>query len=55
MRQPTLSRPLDAQGDAFWWGSRDILEFDAAFDGFRRIVCGSDRRHRGFAESKFAV
>ncbi len=49
------SRPLDAQGDAFWWGRRDILEFDAAFDGFRRVVCGSDRRHRGFVEGKFAV
>ena len=49
------SRPLEAQGDAFWWGRRDILELDASFDGFRRVVFGSDRRHRGFVEGRFAV
>jgi serine/threonine protein phosphatase 1 len=49
------ARPLAAQGDAFWWGRRDILALDAACDGFRRVVCGSDRSGRGFAESRFAV
>ena len=49
------SRPLAAQGDAFWWGRHDILELDGAFDGFRRVVRGSDRRHRGFIEGKYAV
>jgi serine/threonine protein phosphatase 1 len=49
------SRPLAAQGDAFWWGGYDILELAAPFDGFRRIVRGSDRRQRGLVERDFAV
>jgi hypothetical protein len=49
------SRPLAAQGDAFWWGHRDILDLDAPFDGFRRVVRGSDRQQQGFVEGKFAV
>jgi serine/threonine protein phosphatase 1 len=49
------SRPLAAQGDAFWWGRRDILDLDAPFDGFRRVVRGIDRKRRGIVESDFAV
>jgi serine/threonine protein phosphatase 1 len=49
------SRPLAAQGDAFWWGSGDILELAAPFDGFRRVVRGFDQRQRGFVEREFAV
>jgi serine/threonine protein phosphatase 1 len=49
------SRPFTAQGDAFWWGRRDILDLDAPFDGFCRVVRDSDPRHRGFVERKFAV
>jgi serine/threonine protein phosphatase 1 len=49
------SRPLDAQGDAFWWGERDILDLDKPFGGFRRVVCGFDRQRRGLVESEFAV
>ena len=49
------SRSLAAQGDAFWWGGGDILDLDAPFEGFRRVVRGSDRQHRGFAEGKFAL
>jgi serine/threonine protein phosphatase 1 len=49
------SRPLAAQGDAFWWGSGDILELAAPFDGFRRVVRGFDQRLRGFVEREFAV
>jgi serine/threonine protein phosphatase 1 len=48
-------RPLAAQGDAFWWGDRDILDFAAPFAGFRRIVRGFDRRQRGLVEREFAV
>ena len=33
-------RPLAAQGDAFWWGRDDILELDASFEGFRRVIRG---------------
>jgi serine/threonine protein phosphatase 1 len=49
------SHPLAMQGDAFWWGQRDILELTAPFDGFRRVVRGSDRQRRGFVASEFAV
>jgi len=49
------SRPLDAQGDAFWWGEHDILDLDKPFGGFRRVVCGFDRQRRGLMESEFAV
>jgi serine/threonine protein phosphatase 1 len=49
------SRPLEAQGDALWWGRRDILDLDAPYDGFRRVVRGIDRQQRGFVEGKFAV
>jgi hypothetical protein len=49
------ARPLAAQGDALWWGRRDILELETAFDGFRRVVRGSDPKGRGLIESRFAV
>jgi serine/threonine protein phosphatase 1 len=49
------SRPLAAQGDAFWWGDGDILALDAGFEGFRRVVRGVDRLKRGLIESEFAV
>jgi serine/threonine protein phosphatase 1 len=49
------SRPLTAQGDAFWWGNRDVLGLTTAFDGFRRIIVGNDRHRRGVLEGSFAV
>lgn len=49
------SRPLAAQGDVFWWGGRDILDLDAPFGGFRRVVRGFDRRQRGLVEREFAI
>jgi len=49
------SRPLAAQGDAFWWGRDDILELSAAYQGFRRVVRGFDRTQRGFVEREFSV
>ncbi len=49
------SRPLAAQGDAFWWGRDDILELTAPFDGFGRVVRGIDRQRRGLVEREFAV
>lgn len=48
-------KPLDLQGDAFWWGRTDILALTAPYAGFRRVVRGHDRRHAGFIESEFAV
>src|SRR5271168_2278330 len=49
------SRPLAAQGDAFWWGRNDILALSASFGGFRKVVRGIDREERGFVERDFAV
>jgi serine/threonine protein phosphatase 1 len=49
------SRPLAAQGDAFWWSERDILDLAAPFAGFRRVVRGFDRRQRGLVAREFAV
>jgi len=49
------SRPLAAQGDAFWWGRDDILELRSSFEGFRRIIRGIDREQRSFIERDFAV
>jgi serine/threonine protein phosphatase 1 len=49
------SRPLAAQGDAFWWGRDDILELSGPFEGFQRIVRGIDREQRSFIEQEFAV
>ena len=41
------SRPLAAQGDAFWWGNDDILDLNTSFAGFRRVIRGIDREQRG--------
>ena len=49
------SRPLSAQGDAFWWGHDDILALNTSFAGFRRVIRGIDREQRGFAERPFSV
>lgn len=49
------ARPLAGQGDAFWWGDRDILALTAPFAGFRRIIRGFERQPRGVVESEFAV
>jgi serine/threonine protein phosphatase 1 len=49
------SRPLAAQGDAFWWGREDILDLVAPFEGFRRVVRGIDRHRRGIVERGLAV
>lgn len=48
------SRPLDAQGDAFWWGGGRFLDA-GPFPGFRRVIRGYDRRHAGFVEAPHAV
>ncbi len=49
------SRRLEDQGDAFWWGGRDILALAAPFDGFGRVIRGFDRQMRGLVEREFAV
>jgi hypothetical protein len=48
-------RNLAVQGDAFWWSPVDILELDAPFAPFVRVVRGFDRDRRGVVEGRFAV
>ncbi len=48
-------KPLDLQRDALWWGGANILELEAPYGGFRRVVRGYDRRHAGLVESPYAV
>ena len=40
-------RPLEAQGDVFWWGARAFDRIETPFAGFRLVVRGFDGRHRG--------
>jgi serine/threonine protein phosphatase 1 len=43
------TRPLAAQSDSFWWGSRGFSVIDRPHEGFRRIVRGYDPSHSGLA------
>lgn len=45
-------KPLDAQGDAFWWGTYDFRELDHPFQGFERVVRGYDHRQLGYYKTK---
>jgi serine/threonine protein phosphatase 1 len=48
-------RPLDAQGDAFWWNSADFAALDAPFAGYARIVRGFDPEHGGVRIGAFSA
>lgn len=48
-------KPLDLQRDVLWWGGVNILELEAPYGGFRRVIRGYDRRHGGLFESRYAV
>lgn len=49
------TKPLDLQGDAFWWGSSTFMELVAPYESYRRVIRGFDRRHSGLVESPYAV
>ena len=49
------TKPIDLQGDAFWWGGGPFLELAQPYASYRRVVRGFDRRHPGLAESPHAV
>ncbi len=48
-------KPLDLQGDNFWWSERNILDLEAPFEGFARVVRGIDRQHQGLIEGPYAA
>lgn len=49
------SRPLAAQGDAFWWSSGGFAAIAEPFDGFRRLVRGYDPTGGGLQLEGMAV
>jgi len=49
------AKPLDLQGDNFWWCERNILELPGPFAGFARVVRGIDRHHAGLVEGAYAA
>jgi serine/threonine protein phosphatase 1 len=40
-------RPLSAQRDSFWWGSREFETTSEPYGGFRRVVRGADPKRAG--------
>ncbi len=40
-------RPIDDQGDSFWWAHREFEEIDAPYEQFGKIVRGYDPDHKG--------
>jgi hypothetical protein len=49
------TRPLDAQGDAFWWGGNRLLDMAEPYAGFRRVIRGFDRKHGGLIVSPYVT
>jgi serine/threonine protein phosphatase 1 len=49
------SRPLDAQGDAFWWSTEGFADLDAPFAGCRKVVRGFEPEHGGIAIGPFSA
>lgn len=49
------SKPLDLQGDAFWWGGSAFIELLKPYETYRRVVRGFDRRRGGLVEGPYAV
>ena len=41
------SRPLEAQFDSFWWGSRSFQQLSEPYGTYRRVVRGFAPRHPG--------
>jgi len=48
-------RPLDAQGDSFWWNSDDFSAMDTPFSGYRKIVRGFEPNHSGIRIGQFSA
>jgi len=50
-------KPLEMQRDAFWWGAAgaDMLALSQPYAGFKRVICGVDRAHRGVSEGAYVA
>ncbi len=42
-----LKKSLHAQGDNFWWASRNFKDIHQTYDPFKRIIRGFDPSHEG--------
>jgi hypothetical protein len=49
------SRPLAAQGDAFWWGGAGFNRMDYPYEQFRRVVRGYDPGRNGIEVTDFTA
>lgn len=49
------SRPLNAQGDYFWWGSPAFDRLTSAYGGFRRVIRGANAQQQGLQVQPFSV
>jgi serine/threonine protein phosphatase 1 len=50
-----VSRPLEAQGDVLWWGGAGFGDWQAPYQGFRRVVRGFDAAHGGIMPGPFSL
>jgi len=48
-------RPLDAQGDTFWWNAADFSRLTSPYAGFTRVIRGYDPAHAGLVETGHTV
>jgi serine/threonine protein phosphatase 1 len=48
-------KPLDLQGDNFWWSERNIVDLASPFAGYARVIRGFDRNHSGLVEGPYAT
>ena len=48
-------RPLDAQGDEFWWGAHAFDTIDTSYSGFDKVVRGFDPDAKGLVEKPFTI
>jgi len=49
------TRPLNAQGDAFWWGSSRFAALAEPYEGFRTVVAGFRADHPGIVTMPHAA
>ena len=42
-----LNKPLNSQGDNFWWAKKNFRDIHKAYDPFSRVVRGYDPDHKG--------
>lgn len=42
-----LKKPLDNQGDNFWWAEKNFRDIHVTYDPFKRLIRGFDPEHGG--------